>query len=122
MTQLADSSLVVAAIDEQDALHARAMAHLRGQAPLMVPYSVGIELLLIAKRRFSSHRGALAATIRWFLLEREDVLFTAASALDDGDVTTVFDAVHLADAALRGAPLHTADAEMLRGPFPTVAF
>lgn len=122
MTDLADASLVIAAVDPTDALHERATRHIRDRAPFVVPFSVGIELLVIARRRHSTYGEALGAIVQSFLVEREDVLFTAAEALDSGEVPTVFDAIHLADAAVRGGSLHTADSKLLRTSFPTTPF
>ncbi len=39
-----------------------------------------------------------------------------------GEVETVFDAVHLADAFHRGPVLHTADEALLRAVFPTIGY
>jgi len=55
-------------------------------------------------------------------LEGRDVLYTAAEALDSGEIPTVFDAVHLADAFRRDESLHTADGKLLRTPFTTKRF
>ncbi len=52
--------------------------------------------------------------------EARDVLYTAAEALDSGEVPTVFDAFHLADAFHRGGALHTPDERLLRTVFATV--
>lgn len=122
MPGLADANLVLAAIAPDDALHARAVRHLGEREPLVVPFSVGIELLHVSKRRGVPLSSLLVTVAERFILEREDVLFTAAEAVDAGDVPTVFDAVHLADAWSRGEPLHTADARLHRSPFPTVPF
>lgn len=121
MTDTADLNLVLGAVRPDDALHARAADRARG-TPLTVPFSVGIELLFVAKRFKLGHREAIAATEALFEVERREVLYTAADALDEGDVKTVFDAVHLADALHRGGALHTADAELLATEFPTRGF
>lgn len=81
-----------------------------------------MELLFVAKRfrlRFVESLGAAEAH---FQLENRDVLYTAAETLDSGEVTTVFDAIHLADAFHRGGALHTADGKLLRTPFSTIPF
>lgn len=121
MTDTADLNLVLARLLPEDALHGRARGHLRGSR-LLVPFSVGIELLFVARRFDLGLVEALGATEAHFELEAPEILYTAAEALDAGDVTTVFDAVHLADALHRGGRLHTADQALLRGPFPTVPF
>lgn len=122
MKGLADTNLVIAALQDADPLHARAIAHLREQGRLVVPLSVGIELLLGARAKSSVCVDVIAACDAWFDVESRDVLLTAARALDQGMVKTVFDAVHLADALHRQVPLHTADAALQRTPFPTTPF
>ena len=122
MSDLADANLVLAALDETDALHERAIQHIRSREPLIVPFSVGIELMLIARRRNPEYVEALGGISALFVIEREAVLFAAADALDRGDASTVFDAVHAADAANRGVTLHTADQKLLRSGFPTTPF
>ena len=76
----------------------------------------------MAKRFRLGYVESLGATEAHFDLEGRDVLYTAAEALDSGDIATVFDAVHLADAFRRGGSLHTADERLLRSPFPTTRF
>lgn len=122
MSGTADANLVLAAINPGDALHLRAMRHLDAHRSLAVPFSVGLELLLIAKKHGLSHVELLAAAEERFTLENADVLYTAAEALDAKEVGTVFDAVHLADAFHRGEKLHTADAALLKSAFPTEPF
>src|SRR2546428_4927048 len=85
---------------------------------LLVPFSVGLELLFVAKRFRLGYVESLGATEAHFDLEGRDVLYTAAEALDSGDIATVFDAVHLADAFRRGGALHTAAAQALPPPPP----
>ena len=106
MTDTADLNLVLAVIKPSDALQARAVRHLRRTGRLLVPFSVGVELLFVARR---------------FGLGCVESL-GAAEALDSGEVETVFDAVHLADAFHRSGSLHTADRRLLRTAFPTVRF
>src|SRR6267143_2391401 len=55
-------------------------------------------------------------------LEGRDVLYTAAEALDSGEIPTVFDAVHLADAFRRDESRHTVDGKLLRTSFTTKHF
>lgn len=122
MSGLADANLVIAAIVPRDALNDRAEKHLAKNTGLIVPLSVSIELLLGAHARRTSCVEAVAAWESRFEVEDLDVLYAAADALDRGDVPTVFDAIHLAEAALRGTTLHTADERLLRTAFPTTAF
>jgi hypothetical protein len=119
----ADLDLVLALIKPADWLKARATAHVAARERLVVPYSVAIELLFLAREQgVGSLVGALGATEAHFELERRDVLYTAAEALDSGELATVFDAVHAADALHRGAALHTTDARLRGSSFPTVGF
>ncbi len=122
MTDTADLNLVLAVIKTEDALRARAIAHLRSRERLLVPFSVGLELLFVAKRFRLGFVESLGAAEALFDVERREVLYTAAEALDSGEVPTVFDAVHLADAFHRGGCLHTADERLLRTDYPTVRF
>ena len=122
MTDTADLNLVLAAILPEDSLRKRALAHLEGSPRLTMPVSVGLELLMVAQRFELPHVAALGAAEGRFEVEGRDVLYSAAEALDAGDVKTVFDAVHLADALLRGGKLHTADRALQRTSFPTQAF
>ena len=122
MTDTADLNLVLAVIKPRDALRNRAIRHLRSRERLLVPFSVAMELLFVAKRfrlRFVESLGAAEAH---FQLENRDVLYTAAETLDSGEVTTVFDAIHLADAFHRRGALHIADDKLLRTPFSTIPF
>jgi hypothetical protein len=121
MTDTADLNLSLARILPGDALHARSVKHLKSTKPI-VPFSVGLELLFVAKRFDFTCIEALGAVEGHFEVEGRKVLFTAAEALDSGEVSTVFDAVHLADALHREGKLHTADKALLKGPFPTESF
>jgi predicted nucleic acid-binding protein len=121
MSDTADLNLVLARILPQDALHARAVKHLKRANPV-VPFAVGLELLFVARRFKFTCVEALGAAEGHFQIEGREVLFTAAEALDSGEVSTVFDAVHLADALHRGGRLHTADKQLLKSPFPTENF
>ena len=122
MTDTADLSLVLAVIKPSGALRGRALGHVRAVRRLLIPFSVGLEFLFVAKRFQLGFEESLGAAEAHFDLEKRDVLYTAAEALDSGEVTTVFDAVHLSDAFLRGGALHTADDKLLRTSFPTVRF
>jgi predicted nucleic acid-binding protein len=122
VTDTADLNLVLAMVKPRDALHTRALRHLKGHARLLIPSSVAVELLFVAKRFRLGYVESLGAAEAPFDLENRRVLYTAAETLDSGEVKTVFDAVHLADSFHRGASLHTADRRLLRTPFPTVPF
>lgn len=122
MSGLADLNLVLAALQSDDALHRRARDHLAREGRLTIPLSVGIELLLGARSRKTRCIDALTACDPWFEVEARDVLATAAVALDERRVASVFDAVHLAEALHRGERLHTADEALLRTRFPTTGF
>lgn len=122
MTDTADLNLVLAVIKRHDGLRARALRHLRSGNRLLIPFSVGLELLFVAKRFSIGFVESLGAAEAFFDVEDRDVLYTAAEALDTGEVGTVFDAVHLADAFHRGGALHTADERILRTAFSTVRF
>jgi predicted nucleic acid-binding protein len=122
MTQLADTNLVIAALQEGDLLHERARRHLAEHPGLVVPLSVGIELLLGAHKRGGRCVDVLAVCEDHFRLESRDVLLSAERALGRGIVKTVFDAVHLADALHRQGSLHTADEKPHRTSFPTTPF
>ncbi len=122
MTDTADLNLVLAVIKPEDALRDRALTHLRSRGRLLLPFSVGLELLFVAKRFRLGFVESLGAAEAYFDVERREILYTAAEALDSGEVPTVFDAVHVADAFLRGGRLHTADERLLRTDHPTVPF
>ncbi len=122
MTHTADLNLVLAVIKRDDTLRARAVRHLGSAGRLLIPFSVALELLFVAKRFPLGFVESLGAAEASFDVEDRDVLYTAAEALDAGEVATVFDAVHLADAFHRGGALHTADERLLRTAFPTVRF
>ncbi len=122
MTDTADLNLVLAVIKPGDALRERALRHLRSRGRLIVPFSVATELLFVARRFQMGFVQSLGAAEGHFELEHRDVLYTAAEALDSGEVATVFDALHLADALHRGSALHTADEKLHRTAFPTVRF
>jgi len=122
VTDTADLNLVLAVIKRKDALRSRAVRHLRSRGRLLMPFSVGLELLFVAKRFSMGFVQSLGAAEAFFELEGRDVLYTAAEALDSSEVATVFDAVHLADAFHRRGALHTADERLLQTAFPTVRF
>lgn len=119
MMDFADANLVIARIHEADALHARALAHLQGRNRFLVTFAVALELLLVFHRRSPGCVVSLAAVEEHFDVERIDLLYAAAEILDTKEVPTVFDAIHVAEAAMRGGRLHTADARLLRRIYPT---
>lgn len=122
MTDTADLNLVLARILPKDALHKRADKHLRRTGHLMVPFSVGVELLFVASRFDFTCVEALGAMEGHFDVENRNILYTAAEALDAKEIPTVFDAVHLADALHREGHLHTADKQLLASAYPTQGF
>lgn len=122
MTDTADLNLVLAVIKRNDALRPRALRHLRSRGRLLIPFSVAVELLFLSKRFRMGFVESLGAAEAFFDMEGRDILYTAAEALDSGELATVFDAIHLADAFHRGGSLHTADERLLRTAFPTVRF
>ncbi|HLE46736.1 MAG TPA: hypothetical protein VI818_00450 [Candidatus Thermoplasmatota archaeon] len=122
MNETADLNLVLALILPEDALKRRATAHVAHRSKLQMPFSVGLELLFVATKHSLRHVLALGAAEAHFEVERREVLYTAAEALDSGDAPSVFDAVHLADALHRGGSLHTADERLHGTPFPTTPF
>ena len=122
MTDTADLNLVLARILPNDALHERAKRHLRASGRLVVPFSVGLELLFVASRFEFTCVEALGAMEGHFDVEQRNVLYTAAEALDAKEIPTVFDAVHLADALHRNAKLHTADKQLVKSSYPTQEF
>jgi hypothetical protein len=121
MTDLADTDLVVAVVKTSDHLKRRAELHLRHHA-VTVPFSVGIELLFVAKKHGVPYVDFLGAATAHFDLERAPVLLAAAEALDAGEIATVFDAVHASQALLDGVRLHTTGRKLLASPFPTASF
>ncbi len=122
MTDTADLSLVLAVIKPEDGLRDRALRHIRSRGRLLIPFSAGLELLFAAKRLHLGFVDSPGAAEARFDLENRDALYTAAEALDSGEVATVFDAVHLADAFHRGVALHTAGEKLFRTSFTTVRF
>ena len=122
MNDVADLNFVLAVILPEDPLKARAERRLSEHARLTIPFSVGVELLMVAKRFDLGCVAALGAASGRFDVEEQQVLATAAEALDSGEIGTVFDAVHCAEAYHRGVRLHTADDELLRSAFPTRKF
>jgi hypothetical protein len=118
---LADADLVTAIAKTSDHLKTRAEAHRRAH-DLRVPFSVGIELLFIARKHGVPCVDFLGAASVHFEVDRTDVLLAAAEALDQGEIGTVFDAVHAGQALLDRTALHTTDERLLKSPFPTVRF
>lgn len=84
-----------------------------------MPFSVGLELLFVSHRWNLGRVEALGAADAHSEVEWADVLYTAAEALDAGEVSTVFDAVQCAEALHRDAVLETADAALHETAFPT---
>lgn len=120
MSDYADADLVLAIVKPADHLKERAEERL-SQGRLTIPFSVGMELLFVA-HKFNRPRTALiAAAAKRFDIDNLDILLVAADALDEGDVTTVFDAVHAAQAFIDGQDLHTTDRRLLASAFPTKA-
>ena len=122
MTDNADLNLVLAVIKPTDAHRDRALRHARSRQRLLVPFSVAIELLFVAKRFRMGFVESLGAAEAHFEVENREVLYTAVEALDAGEIETVFDAIHVADAFHRGAAPHTADEALLRTAFPTIGY
>jgi hypothetical protein len=118
---LADADLVAAVVKPSDHLKERALEH-RRRNDLIVPFSVGIELLFLAKKFGVPFVAFLGSASTHFEMDRADVLLAAAEALDNGEVATVFDAVHASQALLDGTRLHTTDKRLLASPFPTTRF
>lgn len=121
MTDFADADLVVAIVKPTDHLKVRAQRHLQTHR-LRIPFSVGIELLFVARKHGASCGDFLGAAQHSFDLEDADVLLAAAEALDAAELTTVFDAVHAAQALVSGVKLHTTDRRLLASEFPTQTF
>lgn len=120
MPGFADANLVLALLDPDDALHARARRHAASSGRLFVPYSVGIELLLVARKRSIPALRMMSLVCAAFDVEKQETLVAAADALDSGAVATPLDAVHLADSFHSGERLHTADRRLQKTRFPTV--
>ncbi|MHB1260737.1 MAG: PIN domain-containing protein [Thermoplasmatota archaeon] len=113
---------MLAIIKPGDALADRGKRHLSRSGRLHVPFAVGIELLLIAKKHKLLHEEVVDLTEEHFEVERLETLRTAARCLDKGRIKTVFDAVHAAEAFHAGTTLHTADERLLASGFPTTRF
>lgn len=119
--KFADADLVAAVVKPSDHLKNRAEAALRGQ-DIHVPFSVGIELLFVAQKHGIPCVDLLGAAARRFTIDGHDALFTAAEALDNREITTVFDAVHAAIAFHARATLVTTDRKLHSSSFPTTPF
>ncbi|MGB0652096.1 MAG: hypothetical protein ACPGQL_02750 [Thermoplasmatota archaeon] len=117
MVDYADADLVTAILKPTDHLKARAEAHL-ALHDVVVPFSVGIELLFVARKHGVPCRDWIAAATRHFDVERADILLAAARALDLEQVGTVFDAVHAASALQDDGRLHTTDRKIRASGFP----
>ena len=122
MTGIADTNLVLALFKPTDALHERAKKHVARHPGLIVPLSVGLELLVIARKHGIVHDDLIDVVDQHFVLEHRDLLLDAAHALTEGAIPTAFDAVHAVEAMHRGTTLHTADDRLLRSEYPTTPF
>ena len=122
MAGSADTNLVLALLNREDALHARAQRHLAGKPRLRIGWSVAAELFLLLHRRGFPYKAFLDQVDEHFDLEHKDVLYLAAHTLDERLLRTPLDALHAAEAFLRHDTLHTADGELLASSFPTAAF
>lgn len=122
MTILADLNLVLAVLKEDDALKERAHRFLAGKARPIVTSAVGLELLLWCRKHRLSYVDWLDQTLERFEVENAPVLLTAAQALREGRVASPFDAVHVAEALHRSAPLATADEALWKSGFPIERF
>jgi predicted nucleic acid-binding protein len=121
MTDTADLNLVLAIILPQDRLKSRTEAHLASGKRLLVPLTVGIELIAVAHKHGLRPVEAVGAVTGRFEVEKKELLFAAAQAIESGELTT-FDALHAADAYIRGVRLHTADKKLRESAFPTTGF
>jgi predicted nucleic acid-binding protein len=122
MSGIADTNLVLALLKPNDALHARAKRHVAKHPGLVVPLSVGLELLIIAAKHDLVPDELIDVVDQHFILEHRELLIDAASAMTEREIPTAFDAVHAVEALHRGTTLHTADARLLRTDFPTTPF
>ncbi len=122
MVGSADANLLLAAVDPQDALHARARSHIHAHGRLRASVPAVLEAFIVLRRRGASLQALVARLNEHFDLDDAGSLQTAAWALDKGLLRTPFDAYHAADAHRRGEPLHTADQELLASAFPTIAY
>lgn len=118
---LADLNLVLATIKEEDALKKRAERYVATHHARMTA-ATGLELLLWCRKHKLHYVDHLDRAIAHFEAEGAEVLLTAAQALQDGVVTSPFDAVHLAEALHRGTVLATADEALWKTAFPTERF
>jgi PIN domain nuclease of toxin-antitoxin system len=118
---LADLNLVLATIKEEDALKRRAEQYV-AKNPAVMTLATGIELLLWCRKHRLHYVDYLDRAVALFDAEGVEVLLTAAQALQDGIVTSPFDAVHLSEALHRGTVLATADEALWKTRFPTERF
>ncbi|HUR69435.1 MAG TPA: hypothetical protein VM370_09330 [Candidatus Thermoplasmatota archaeon] len=121
MPPLADLNLVLAAIKDEDALKARAERYVASHNATMT-MATGIELLLWCRKHRLHFVDFLDRAAERFEMEGIGVLRTAAQALQDGVVTSPFDAIHLSEALHRGTVLATADEVLWKTRFPTEKF
>lgn len=126
VAKFADLNLVLAVLKGQDALKSRAEAYVKNVGvPVVVPYSVGIELLFWCRKHGENYLDAMALCVKNFVVEKADPLLTAAHALQNEKLTSPFDAVHLAEAFHAGTSLATADEKLQRkaaGRYPVEPF
>lgn len=124
--KFADLNLVLAVLKGQDALKERAAACLRKSGvPVVVTYSVGIELLFWCRKHGENYLDAMALCAKNFAVEKADQLLTAAFALQNDGLDSPFDAIHVAEAFHAGTVLVTADERLRKrvaGRYPVEAF
>lgn len=118
----ADANLLYAFAVADDALHARARAHMQRVGRLRASVPAVLEALRVVRKRGGTCQRFIGILHETFDIDELATIQTAAQALDKGVLRTVFDAYHAAEAHLRGEPLHTADRELLESTFPTVEF
>lgn len=119
---LADLNYVLASIKEDDALKKRAEKHARASGRPLVAFATGIELLFWCRKHGEPFLDYVERCAIEFDLEKPDVLLSAARALQEDGLASPFDAVHLAEALLRGARLVTADERLWKTRYPTAPF
>ena len=124
--KFADLNFVLALLKSDDDLKQRAQAHVRkSPVPIVVPYSVGIELLFWCRKHGESYLDAMALCTKNFAVDKSDELLTAAHALQNENLDSPFDAVHVAEAFHAGTVLVTADEKLRKkaaGRYPVEPF
>lgn len=119
---LADLNLVLATIKDEDALKQRAERYVAARKRATMTMATGLELLLWCRKHRLHYVDYLDRAFDRFDAEGVEVLRTAAQALQDGVVTSPFDALHLSEALHRGTVLATAGEALWRTRFPTDRF